>query len=110
MTLGGSPDEDAVDFEYIESRGAHGHHAMRSFDAFVGSQREIWIGSDGSGLIRSTSGPVSFFTQEGRSRWETAGSPELAHGPSIDLCAPGCLSGSRGRRATLARAPDGLEA
>jgi hypothetical protein len=110
MTLGGSPEEDAVDFEYIESRGAHGHHVMRSFDAFVGSQREIWIGSDGSGLIRSSSGPASFFTQEGRARWEAAGSPQLAHGPDIHLCAPGCLSGSRGRRARLPRDPDALEA
>jgi len=105
-----SVDRDAVDYEYIESRGGHGHHAVGAFDAFVGSQREIWIGSDGSGLIRSTSGPVSFFTAEGRARWEAAGSRELAHGPDIDLFAPSCLSGSRARRARLPRDPDGLEA
>ena len=105
-----SVDRDAVDYEYIESRGAHGHHRVGVFDAFVGSRREIWIGSDGSGLIRSTSGPVSFFTEEGRAHWEAAGSPELAHGPDIDLFAPGCLSGSRARRASLPRDPAGLEA
>src|ERR1700693_3558081 len=103
-----SGDSDPVDYEYIASGGSHGHHAVGSLDAFVGSQREIWIGSDGSGLIRSTSGPVSFFTEEGRARWEAAGSPQLAHGPDIDLCAPGCLSGSRRRRAGLPRDPDGL--
>jgi len=105
-----SVDRDAVDYEYIESRGAHGHHAVGVFDAFVGSQREIWIGSDGSGLIRSTSGPVSFFTEQGRARWEAAGSPQLAHGPGIDLFAPDCLSGSRARRASLPRDSAGLEA
>jgi hypothetical protein len=104
-----SVDRDVVDYEYIESRGAHGHHAVGVFDAFVGSRREIWIGSDESGLIRSTSGPVSFFTEEGRARWEAAGSPELAHGPNNDLFAPGCLSGSRARRAGLLRDPAGLE-
>lgn len=103
-------DIDPVDYEYIQSRGAHGHHAVGVFDAFVGSEREIWIGSDGSGLIRSTSGPASFFTDEGKARWEAAGSPKLTHGPSIDLFAPGCLPGARARRARLARHPDGLEA
>jgi len=50
---------------YVESRGAHGHHAVGSFEARVGSRREVWIGSDCSGLIRETSGPVSFFTADG---------------------------------------------
>ncbi len=99
-----------VDFEYTRSQSAHGHHNVGVFDAFVGSQREIWVGSDGSGLIRESSGPVSFFTKSGRAEWEAAGSPVLAHGPSIDLFAPGCLGGSRMRRARLQRDPDGLKA
>lgn len=103
-------DSEPVDYEYTQSRGAHGHHAVGVFDAFVGSEREIWIGSDGSGLIRSTSGPASFFTPEGKVRWEAAGSPRLTDGPSIDLFAPGCLPGSRARRARLVDHPDGLEA
>jgi hypothetical protein len=101
---------DAVDYEYIQSQGAHGVHGHDLFDAFVGSQREVWFGSDGSGLIRSTSGPANFFTEEARARWEAAGSPRLTHGPSIDLCAPGCMPGPRARRARLARHRDGLEA
>lgn len=76
----------------------------------VGSPREIWIGSDGSDLIRSTSGPANFFTDEGNARWEAAGSPERTHGPSVDLFAPRCLPGARARRARLARPPDELEA
>lgn len=83
---------------------------MGSFDAFVGSQREIWIGDDGSGMIRGSGGPVSFFTDEGHARWQAAGSPSLEYGPSIDLFAPGCLGGSRARRARLSRDPEGLQA
>lgn len=97
-----------VDFEYTRSQGAHGHHHVGVFDAFVGSQREIWVGCDGSGLIRERSVPVSFFTEVGRARWDAAGSPALGHGPSIDLFAPGCLGGSRMQRARLERDPDGL--
>ena len=81
-----------------------------SFDAFVGSQREIWVSDDGSGLIRETGGPVSFFTGEGGAQWQAAGSPSLEYGPSIDLFAPGCLGGSRARRARLRRDPEGLQA
>lgn len=98
------------DFAYIRSCGAHGHHAMGSFDAFVGSQREIWIGDDGSGLIRESGGPVSFFTDEGRAQWQAAGSPSLEYGPAIDLFAPGCLGGSRARWARVRLDPDGLQA
>jgi hypothetical protein len=99
-----------VDFEYIRSQGAHGHHRVGVFDAFVGSIREIWVGSDASGLIRGAGGPVSFFTGAGRAEWEAAGSPALEYGPSVDLFAPGCLGGSRMRRAWLERDPDGLTA
>jgi hypothetical protein len=99
-----------VDYEYTQCSGAHGHHAVGAFDAFVGSDREIWIGGDGSGLIREASGPASFFTEEGRGRWEAAGSPKLTHGPSIDLFAPGCLPGARAWRARVVRHPGGLDA
>ncbi len=99
-----------VDFEYARSQGAHGHHYVGVFDAFVGSRREIWIGSDGSGLIRESSGPMSFFSESGRAAWEAAGSPAPASGPGIDLFAPGCLGGSRMRRALIERDPDGRTA
>ena len=81
-----------------------------SFDAFVGSQREIWVSEEGSGLIRESGGPVSFFTDEGRAQWQAAGSPSLEYGRSIDLFAPGCLGGSRARRARMRRDPAGLHA
>jgi hypothetical protein len=55
-----------VDFEYTRSQGAHGHHWVGVSDALVGSRREIWVGSDGSGLIRESSGPSGFFTESGR--------------------------------------------
>ena len=101
---------DAVDYEYIKSRGAHGVHAHHLFDAFVGSEREIWFGSDGSGLIRESSGPASFFTDDGHARWQAAGSPTLTHAKSIDLYAPGCLPGPCAWRARVNDHPDGLEA
>jgi len=102
-----------VDYVYVRSQGAHGWHLVGRFEAFVGSAREIWIGSDGSGAIREASGPVSFFTSEGRARWEAAGSPELARGPVVEFYGPGELS-DRTRRlpsdpvalaATLAAGP-----
>ncbi len=99
-----------VEFEYIWSRGAHGVHIHGQFDALVGSEREIWIGDDGSGLIREGRGPTEFFTEEGRARWEAAGSPPLDHEPSVDLFAPGCLSGIRARHAQLAADQAGLHA
>ena len=90
-----------IDFEYIRSVSAHGVHVHGGWNAFVGIDREIWLGSDGSGAIRESGGPVEFFTEEGRARWEAAGAPELAHGPSLHLFAPACLGGSRARRARL---------
>lgn len=81
-----------VDYVYVRSQGAHGWHLVGRFEAFVGSAREIWIGSDGSGVIREASGPVSFFTGEGQARWEAAGSPELARGPVVEFYGPGELS------------------
>jgi hypothetical protein len=78
------------------------------FDAFVGSEREIWIGSDASGLIRESRGPAAFFSESGRSRWEAAGAPALEHDASIDLFAPDCLGGSRRRRRRLGGDPDAV--
>jgi hypothetical protein len=96
-----------VEYVYVESHGAHGHHAVGSFDAFVGSHREIWVGSDCSGLIRETRGPVSFFTAEGEARWRAAGSPDL-EGSGIDLFAPGCIGTHRFELAGLPLEPTQL--
>jgi hypothetical protein len=39
--------------------------------------RESWIGPNGSGRIRDTSGSVTFPTEEDRATWVAAGSPDL---------------------------------
>ena len=87
-----STDLSPVDYVLVKSQGAHAWHLVGQFEAFVGSQRDIWIGSDGSGAIRESSGPVSFFTDEGLARWEAAASPELARGPVVEFYGPGELS------------------
>jgi hypothetical protein len=99
-----------VDYEYVQSRGAHGVHAHSLFDALVGEERESWIGSDGSALLRSKRGPVSFFDDRGRARWEAAGRPNLTVDLTTELHAPGCIPGPRARRARISQHPDGLEA
>jgi hypothetical protein len=104
------PGDQTVDYEYIKSVGAHGVHAHHQFDVRLGSDREIWVGGDGSGLVRESRGPVSFFTEAGRPRFEAAGRPALVHGPDIVLYAPGCLIGSRVRRARMKSHPEGLAA
>jgi hypothetical protein len=96
-----------VDYVYVESRGAHGHHVVGSFDAVVESHRETWIGSDCSGLIRETSGPVSFFTADGGARWRAAGSPDL-ESSGIDLFAPACMGPQRWDLADLPLDPTRL--
>lgn len=96
-----------LEYVYVRSQGAHTWHLVGRFAAFIGSAREIWIGSDGSGAIREASGPVSFFTDEGHARWEAPGSPELARGPVVEFYGPGELS-DRTRR--LPSDPDALAA
>jgi hypothetical protein len=90
-----------MDFEYVRSRGSFGVHAVGAFDAFLGSEREIWVGRDGSGVIRENRGPVAFFTERGRAEWDAAGSPTLEHGPAVELFAPQGLTGSAGILAPL---------
>lgn len=87
-----------MDYVYVRSCGAHGVFAnpvpvyvKGSFEVLLGSDREIWIGGDGSGMIREARGPLTFFTDEGRARWEAAGSPALVHGPRDELFSEGCL-------------------
>lgn len=103
-------DQSGVDFVYVKSMGAHGIHHVGVFEAHVGSQREIWIGGDGSGMIRESRGPVSFYTEAGRARWEAAGSPQLDHGPGTEMFAPGCLGTRRAWQEKLPSDPDALRA
>ena len=100
-------DNVSLSFEYIESRGAHGEFGNGVFDRLVEARREIWIGSDGSGLIKSARIGWSFFTDEQRTRRESAAYPEAVEDLSstMDLFAPGCLSGHHATLATLPTDP-----
>jgi hypothetical protein len=82
-------------YQYIESRCAYGEFGNGVFDRMVESRREIWIGMDRSGLIRSARIGWGFFNDEQRTRWETTPHPEAIEdlSPAIDLFAPGCLGG-----------------
>lgn len=77
------------------SRGAHGEFVNGVYQRLREASREVWFGSDGSGLITETWSRSSFFTAEQRERWKTA--PHRAARedptPSMDLFAAGCLPG-----------------
>jgi hypothetical protein len=62
-------------------------------------------------MIREIAGPYSFYTPEGKIRWEAAGSPALREGLSDDVFGPGKLSGIACRQAAAGRdAPAPAEA
>jgi hypothetical protein len=88
-----------VDYVMVESLGGHGVHSHGQYDVFRPVHRWIWVGADGSGLIREIAGPYSFYTPEGKVRWEAAGSPPLREGLSDDVFAPGGLRGTASRLA-----------
>jgi hypothetical protein len=46
--------------------------------------REAWIGPDGSGRLRETSGAPQFATSADEEAWIAAGKPKLTNGPSSD--------------------------
>lgn len=82
-------------YQYIASQCAYGEFRNSVFERMVESRREIWIGKDRSGLIRSARLGWSFHTDEQRARWQTSPHPEAVEdlSPAIDLFAPGCLHG-----------------
>jgi hypothetical protein len=82
-------------YEHIVSRGAHGEIGNNVYQRLREAHREVWFGSDGSGLMKSTLIGSSFFTDEQRERWESAGHPAAREDltPSLDLFAAGCLPG-----------------
>lgn len=92
MPSGGSPPT----YEYIDSRAADAQFANNVFERMVEGRREIWFGSDGSGLIRSTRISSSFFTAEQRARWQAGAHQDAREDRSaaMDLFAPGCLGGN----------------
>jgi hypothetical protein len=91
------------DFEYIDSLGCYCHFSNGGFERMVEARREVWFGSDGSGLLRSHFVRSVFFDDEQRARWEASdrGAREPAPGPSTDLFAPNCWRGPRAELAAI---------
>ena len=69
----------------------------------VQARREVWFGSDGSGLLRSHFIRSVFFDDEQRVRWEASdrGARETSGEPSKDLFAPNCWNGPRAELAAI---------
>lgn len=101
----------SLSYEHIVSRGAHGEFGNNVYERLREAHREVWFGSDGSGLIKETWIRSSFFTEEQRTRWETAGrhpATREAPTPSLDLFAVGCLPGRGPMLAKLSTDPSAL--
>jgi hypothetical protein len=99
-------------YEHIVSRGAHGVTINNVYERLVEADREIWFGSDGSGLIKTTQIWWSFFTDEQRTRWETTDHPPATESlkPVFDPFGPGGLSPKGPRLAKLRTDPAKLAA
>lgn len=91
------------DFEYIDSLGCYCHFSGNGFERMVEARREVWFGSDGSGLLRSQFVRSVFFDDEQRARWEASdrGARETSGEPSTDLFAPNCWGGPRAELAAI---------
>lgn len=94
-----------VDFEYIDSLTCYGVFSNGGFERMVQSRREVWFGSDGSGLLRSHFVRSVFFDEDQRARWEASarGARQTSGEPSDDLFAPGCWNGPRARLVAISR-------
>lgn len=82
-------------YVHIVSRGAHGEVGNNIYERLREAHREVWFGSDGSGLMKSTLIRSSFFTEEQRKRWDSVGHRAAREDltTSMDLFAAGCLYG-----------------
>lgn len=91
------------DFEYIDSLGCYCHFSNGGFERMVQAGREVWFGSDGSGLLRSHFIRSVFFDDQQRARWEASdrGARESSAEPSTDLFAPNCWNGPRAELAAI---------
>lgn len=94
-----------IDFEYIDSLTCYGHFLNDGFQRMVETRREVWFGSDGSGLLRSHFVRSVFFDEDQRARWEASagGAGQTSKEPSDDLFAPGCWGGPRAQLAAISR-------
>jgi hypothetical protein len=82
-------------YEHIVSRGAHGEIVNGVYERLREANREVWFGSDGSGLMTETWIRSSFFTEGQRKAWQTAQHRAAREdpAPSMSLFAAGCLPG-----------------
>ena len=82
-------------YEHIVSRGAHGEIVNNVYERLREADREVWFGSDGSGLIIETWRRSSFFTEEQQRRWKTVEHRAAREDPcpSVDPFAAGRLHG-----------------
>jgi hypothetical protein len=82
-------------YEHIVSRGAHGEFVNGVYERLREADREVWFGSDGSGLMTEAWIRSSFFTEDQRKAWQTARHRAAREDPtpSMDLFAAGCLPG-----------------
>ena len=78
--------------------------------ALVPEQRQIWIGSDGSGRLRETFGAPEFLTPADKAAWESAGSPSLGNGTSDTSFGPNALSDGPSNLANAPTDPTALKA
>jgi hypothetical protein len=76
--------------------------SLSSYCALVPEQRQIWIGSDGSGRILETFGTPEFLAPAEQAAWVAAGSPPLGNGTSDTSFGPNSLSDGP---SSLANAP-----
>lgn len=85
----------SLTYEHIVSRGAYGEIGNGVYQRLREAHREVWFGTDGSGLIKEALIRSSFFTDEQRKRWENDQHSAVRDDPtpSLDLFAPGCLHG-----------------
>jgi hypothetical protein len=94
----------SLTYEHIVSRGAHGEFFNGVYQRLREADREVWFGSDGSGLMTEAWTRSSFFIEEQRREWQTAQHRATREDPtpSMDLFAAGCLPG---HGPTLAKLP-----
>ena len=82
-------------YVHIVSRGAYGEIGDNIYERLREAHREVWFGSDGSGLMKSALIRSSFFTDEQRKRWDSVRHRVAREDrtTSVDLFAAGCLYG-----------------
>jgi hypothetical protein len=81
-------------FQYTASTAANQScvEGVGGYCALVPEQRQIWIGSDGSGRILETFGTPVFLAPADQAAWVAAGSPSLTGGTSDTSFGPNSLS------------------